>query len=59
MPDSAQEQAVGHTQRVYDALGLGHGSTQSLLRWLRTRIAGPPSVKELYLWGEVDRGKTY
>ena len=57
-PDSAQQAAVEHTQRLYDHIIAQEGNKQSLLQ----KIVGGKtavSVKGLYLWGGVGRGKTY
>lgn len=57
-PDSAQQVAVEHTQRLYEELVAQEGNRKSLLQ----KIVGGkalPSTKGLYLWGGVGRGKTY
>jgi cell division protein ZapE len=56
--DAAQLRAVEATQRVYEQL-LANTRPDSVLARLRERFAGPrASVKGLYLWGGVGRGKT-
>lgn len=72
--DAAQEAAVAHLQRLYDAL-LSTPTTvpKTVLanKGLKARMAGlmgkksspaepvTPSVQGLYFWGGVGRGKTY
>ncbi|MCA1771311.1 MAG: cell division protein ZapE [Halomonas sp.] len=72
--DPAQEAAVAHLQRLYDAL-LSTPTTvpKTVLanRGLKAKVAGlmgkksasqepvTPSVQGLYFWGGVGRGKTY
>jgi len=53
--DSAQQRAVGHLQRLYEALQADRGRG-----WLQ-RLAGRgrSPVTGLYLWGGPGRGKTY
>jgi len=57
-PDPAQQVAVEHTQRLYEEIIAHEGNRKSLLQ----KIVGGKaraSVKGLYLWGGVGRGKTY
>ena len=55
LPDTAQAQAVLHTQRIFDELVM----PTSLVRQAWVRLAGRRLVKGVYLWGGVGRGKTY
>lgn len=52
--DAAQHVAVEHTQRLYERL-----STPVTASWLRPFLASRQTVKGLYFWGGVGRGKTY
>ncbi len=54
-PDPAQEQAVHHLERLYQAL-LAQPPAGRWTRWLRRRR---PPVRGLYLWGGTGRGKTW
>lgn len=61
--DPAQENAIGHLQRLYDDL-IAAENVQPLSRMERLKsrfkkqeVAAP--VKGLYFWGGVGRGKTY
>ncbi|MCC5883558.1 MAG: AFG1 family ATPase [Halomonas sp.] len=73
--DPAQEQAVGHLQRLYDQL-VASPRTEPLSvttgRGLKSKVAGlfgkrdkaptqpaVPAIQGLYFWGGVGRGKTY
>lgn len=56
--DAAQAAAVEHLQRLYDELLTARASTNKW--WRRMLPAKPqPTVKGLYFWGGVGRGKTY
>lgn len=55
--DPAQENAVRHLQRLYDDL-LVEPPKKKLLSFLG-RKPEQPTVKGLYFWGGVGRGKTY
>ncbi|WP_076539154.1 cell division protein ZapE [Shewanella sp. UCD-KL21] len=59
--DLAQEQAVKSLQRVYEELIAADVQQSSLSRLLGSigLKKSAPSVKGLYLWGGVGRGKTY
>lgn len=53
--DAAQEQVLGHFQRLYeDLLGL-----ERLDSWLVRLLARRRTVRGLYLWGGVGRGKSF
>lgn len=56
-PDAAQEQAVAALQNLYERLTAPSPLSNSLIARLRRR--GPETVRGLYLWGGVGRGKTY
>ena len=59
--DPAQENAVRHTQRLFDDL-LADGNTKSsFLEKIRQKFQKDESniIKGLYFWGGVGRGKTY
>ena len=56
-PDAAQQLAVTHLQRLYDAL-LETEHTTGKKRWWRKQKVQTP-VKGVYFWGGVGRGKTY
>src|SRR5919106_178905 len=60
-PDSAQAEAVGHIQRLYEALTNASDLPRDrrFLGWLSRRPGIPLPIKGLYLWGGVGRGKTY
>ncbi|MGH9891272.1 MAG: cell division protein ZapE, partial [bacterium] len=58
-PDAAQQQALRHTQRVYEDLSRDGQGRGSLLRGLWGRFGGRRALRGLYLWGGVGRGKTY
>lgn len=55
LPDAAQARVVLHTQRIFDELV----RPASLVRQAWGRLAGRRSIKGVYLWGGVGRGKTY
>ncbi len=66
--DPAQERAIQHLQKIYEQLLLQPEPAPSKKPGLFTRLVGrdPPSattrgptVRGLYLWGGVGRGKTY
>lgn len=60
--DPAQAKVVAHLQQVYDALLVNQKSAnRGLLQALfgKKRSENQSSVKGLYLWGGVGRGKTY
>ena len=59
--DPRQEEAVAHTQRLYDQLCAEVMRERGFLRRVGRRLLGtPPAViRGLYLWGGVGRGKTY
>ncbi|APX93645.1 cell division protein ZapE [Halomonas sp. 1513] len=73
--DPAQEAAVEHLQRLYDALVAAPRSAPKQVasgRGLKSKMAGlfgnkkpaspfeaPPAIMGLYFWGGVGRGKTY
>lgn len=60
--DPAQEMAVGHLQRLYDDLVASQPHTRGgVLGKLKNVFAKHPkqTVKGLYFWGGVGRGKTY
>ena len=59
-PDAAQEQAVKHLQRLYDDL-LKAPKKRGLKKLLPTKLKkkSASSIKGLYFWGGVGRGKTY
>ncbi|MCA1603399.1 MAG: cell division protein ZapE [Acidobacteria bacterium] len=59
VPDPAQAQAMLHTQRAYDDLLVAGRKPLSLLHQVRGYFGGRHTVKGLYLWGGVGRGKTY
>ena len=53
--DAAQEQALGHFERLYeDLLGL-----ERMDSWLVRLLAHRRVVRGLYLWGGVGRGKSF
>ena len=53
--DAAQEQALGHFERLYeDLLGL-----ERMDSWLVRLLARRRVVRGLYLWGGVGRGKSF
>jgi cell division protein ZapE len=63
--DAAQRRAVAHTQRLYQQLQNGRVDDEPAARWLdrllkraHTRTV-TPTIKGLYFWGGVGRGKTY
>ncbi|OUD14010.1 cell division protein ZapE [Thioflexithrix psekupsensis] len=65
--DPAQEQAVRHTQRLFEALAMPQNSVPPprLLTRLRGRLQrrgdadAVNKIQGLYFWGGVGRGKTY
>lgn len=59
--DAAQENAVKHLQRLYEALEQPLGRRRRLKNRLRQVFQNQiePSTKGLYFWGGVGRGKTY
>ncbi len=64
--DSAQLEAVEHLQRLYDVLVASNStSDRSEAGWLKRLLNLPvrrqqqDSIKGLYFWGGVGRGKTY
>lgn len=60
-PDAAQEKAVRKLQRLYDQLSeTEQGGNVSWLEWLRQRLKPDTAdtIKGIYLWGPVGRGKT-
>ncbi|MGH8565569.1 MAG: AFG1/ZapE family ATPase [Gammaproteobacteria bacterium] len=59
LPDTAQQLAVRHTQRIYEDLSRDGRERGSLLRELWGRFGGWRALRGLYLWGGVGRGKTY
>jgi cell division protein ZapE len=56
-PDPAQERAVAALEELRTQL-LERESMSRARRWLN-RLRAPESVRGLYLWGPVGRGKTY
>ncbi|MGQ0593644.1 MAG: cell division protein ZapE [Gammaproteobacteria bacterium] len=59
LPDPAQHEAVLRTQRIYDDLARDSAKLRSLVRQVWERVGGRRTVRGLYLWGGVGRGKTY
>ncbi|MEM7020666.1 MAG: cell division protein ZapE, partial [Pseudomonadota bacterium] len=65
LPDTAQENVVKHTQRLYEELSKAPAPSEpapSLWGKLSGRFKKeekPASIKGLYLWGGVGRGKTH
>lgn len=59
-PDPYQEQAVVHTQRLYDEMLADHAAATNsgLFKKLWINHAKKP-LKGLYFWGGVGRGKTF
>jgi cell division protein ZapE len=62
--DTAQEEAVGHLQALYDALVADYEREKATKKgWLASLFGGGQQRKEpvrgLYFWGGVGRGKTY
>jgi cell division protein ZapE len=62
--DSAQQMAVEHLQRLYDALVAAEreAQTKTALASLLEKITRPKPIEPirgLYFWGGVGRGKTY
>jgi cell division protein ZapE len=55
LPDKAQEIAIAHLQNLYERLL----QTQPLKKIKRALLRTSPTLKGLYLWGGVGRGKTY
>jgi len=55
--DSAQSMAVAHLQKLYDALLVEDQHAENFF----SRLFGKskPTIKGLYFWGGVGRGKTY
>ena len=61
-PDPAQRAAVEHLQRVYDEFNRQQTASTSNKSWLKklfSTTSSIQSVRGLYLWGGVGRGKTY
>ena len=56
--DQAQENAVRHLQRLYDDLTNKKPQQQGFFAKLFNK-SEPESIKGLYFWGGVGRGKTY
>ncbi len=60
--DEAQENAVKNLQRLYDELILPQSNNKSFGDKLKSLLGNKPkkkSIKGLYFWGGVGRGKTY
>ena len=59
--DAAQENAVRHTQRLFDALLTDGNNGNSFLEKIRQNIQKDKTkfIKGLYFWGGVGGGKTY
>lgn len=56
--DKAQENAVRHLQRLYDDLTAQQPKAKGWFAKLFTKDS-TPTIKGLYFWGGVGRGKTY
>lgn len=56
--DAAQENAVRHLQRLYDDLTADKPAAKGWFAKLFSKDS-TPSIKGLYFWGGVGRGKTY
>ena len=56
--DEAQETAVRHLQRLYDVLVAQSSASPSFFSKLFKKKQ-TTSIKGLYFWGGVGRGKTY
>ncbi|MFO1353009.1 MAG: cell division protein ZapE [Gammaproteobacteria bacterium] len=63
LADPAQQAAIEHLQRLYDAVQAPLPAQNPRLglvaRWLRSTQSAPRATPGLYLWGGVGRGKTY
>lgn len=61
LPDDAQLRAVEHTQRLYEQLTAASAPSGGVVQRLRDWIgpSDPASIRGLYLWGGVGRGKTH
>ena len=59
--DPAQENAVRHTQRLFDDLLTDGNTESSFLEKIRQKFQKDKSrfIRGLYFWGGVGRGKTY
>ena len=61
--DSAQANAVAHTQALFDALLEDEQNNNGLIASLKNKLintnSSEPTIKGLYFWGGVGRGKTY
>jgi len=59
--DSAQREAVGHLQDLYERLVAAEQPARAGMRGFFNRLRGatPEPVTGLYLWGGVGRGKTW
>lgn len=57
--DPAQAEAVDHLQRLFLALEQRHAREAGVLGRLRSWLSHSETVKGLYFWGGVGRGKTY
>ncbi len=59
--DPAQENAVRHTQRLFDDLLTDGNNENSFLEKIRQKFQRDKTnlIKGLYFWGGVGRGKTY
>lgn len=60
-PDAAQALAVQALQQLYEAIVASEEQSRGMAGWLKSRLglAKPDSVKGLYIYGGVGRGKTY
>ncbi len=56
--DASQERTVVQLQRLYDEILRRGMEKTGLLSWL-SRKSHPESIRGVYLWGGVGRGKTY
>src|SRR5690625_4570716 len=55
-PDTAQENAITHLQRLADEIQTYQAAKQSLVRrW----FSKPEPPRGIYLWGGVGRGKSF
>ncbi|MEO8742414.1 MAG: cell division protein ZapE [Lysobacteraceae bacterium] len=57
--DPAQQAALVELDRIHDALLESASDNASPLRKLLAKLRPAPSVRGLYLWGSVGRGKTF